>query len=404
MRKNNYLIFGISLLIIGIITIVGKAELFRNISNIVMIIMFIISIKDLISFLSKKENKLKLITKIINVFLCLLAYIFNEYSVAIIPLLFSIYSIMNGIIGLINFIIIKINKLKGGFREFYLTFIYISVGIIVFLEPLIHLNFVLSVLGIYSILLGISFIFDYLDFNNYGKYPKIKITLPSIVEAFIPISALKKSNIKDQIKKIEKTDLEIIIHVTENGYGRLGHLDICYKDEIISFGNYDTSSYKFHDLLGNGILFTTKNKKEYFKFCINDNKKTLFVFGIKLTDKEKIIIEENILNIKNQLKEWYPPVIKRGDSKDYSSRLYKCTKANFYKFKSGKYRVYFVLGNNCVTIANKIVGRIIKDYFKLYGVLTPGTYYEYLEKEYKKNNSKVVWKKIYSKYNIDELN
>ena len=44
-----------------------------------------------------------------------------------------------------------------------------------------------------------------------------------------------------------------------------------------------------------------------------------------------------------------------GDS--YAGRLYKKTKAKFYKFNKGKYKTYFVLGTNCCYLIDDIVGK-----------------------------------------------
>ena len=73
------------------------------------------------------------------------------------------------------------------------------------------------------------------------------------------------------------------------------------------------------------------------------------------------------------------------------------------KFKKSKYKIFFVLGNNCVSLANRIIGKNLRDKFKFYGVMTPGTYYDYLEREYMKKRGIVVSKKIYSKLNINKF-
>lgn len=420
MKKNingkSYLIIGLILFIIGILTLVGSVPLFKNVANLVLIFMVLKSLKELFGFLLTKSKKdIKLFNKIFNVLISIFALIFNEYSIAIVPIIFSVYSLLNSIIKIINYLLLKSNNVNNRFRELFLGIVYLFVGIVVLLSPIVHLGFVLTVLGIYSILLGISFIFDYLEINHYRKFFKIKICLPSIVEAFIPLSVLQRINkainndeeiIMETKKKNVTPDLEIFIHVTEDGYGTLGHMDIYYNNEIMSYGNYDVSSYKFHDGVGRGILFTIKDKDKYIKFCIEDNKKTLFSFGLKLNGQEKDKIDKNINRIKEQLKEWNPPYVEakknhkrvnQKDYMDYSSRLYRATHAKFYKFKAGKFKSFCVIGNNCVSFANKIIGNALKDSFKLYGVLTPGTYYGYLEREFMKKDSIVVSKKIYTK-------
>lgn len=422
MNGKSYLLIGLLLILVGIFNLIGNVKLFRSVADLTLLIMFLITIKDLFSFLVKKPKlDLKLFIRIFNVFISILALIFNEYSIAIVPIIFAIYCIGDAIVYFINFVIVKTSTSKFGLRYFFCGLIYLIVGVLVLFRPIINLGFMLNIIGIYAILLGITFITDYLQINHYYRFLKFRISLPSIIEAFIPLSVLQginkeinnEENIKFNFNKVnEKTDLEILIHVTENGFGRLGHMDICYKGEIISFGNYDVSSYKFHDLFGTGVVFVTKNKKEYIKFCINDTKKTLFSFGLKLTDKEKKQIDKNLIKLKEELKEWNVPkeinenkelYINKKKYMDYSNRLYREVHPDFYKFKRGKYKIFFVLGNNCVLLANRLIGNVLKQKFKFYGILTPGTYYDFLEREFMKKDSIVVSKTIYHKSNLDKI-
>ena len=414
MKKNNgksYLLIGLILIFVGILTLIGSVRLFRDVANLAIILIILITIKDLCSFLVKKPSlDLKLFIRIMNVILAIFAYMFNEYSIAIVPIIFSIYLLLNAAGYFINFAFAKLSKTKGQLKYFFTGLIYLIVGVMLLFKPIINLGFMLNIIGIYSILLGFTFIFDYLEINHYRKFPKFRLCLPTIIEAIIPITALnfinKSVNLDEEIIEVKKenidTDLEIFIHVTKDGYGRLGHIDMCFEGEMIAFGNYDKSTYRFYDLFGTGVFFMTKKKKEYIKWCIEDNKKILFSFGIKLTNKEKERLREELNRIKLELKEWYPPCIvdKKNKNKhnDYASRLYKATKANFYKFK--KHKEYFILGDNCVTFINKILSKSLQKKFQLYGFMTPGTYYDYLEREYLKKNSIVVSKKIYSKANL----
>lgn len=409
MNVKSYLLIGITLILVGILTLIGNVGLFKSVSDLALVIMVLITIRDLITFLRKKPKiNISLFSKIINLTLSFVALIFNDYSIAIVPIIFSIYSICNGIACLINFIIARLQKTTE-IRTFIHGFVYLSIGIAILFKPLQNLKLFLYIMSWYAIFLGISFILDYLEINNFKRFIKFKISLPSILEAIIPITVLNginkrldKNNSKiDEHKKDEKSDLEVIVHVSEKGFGKFGHVDICYKGKIISFGNYDPDHRILHEIFGSGVLFITENKNRYIKFCIDDAKKTLFVFGIKLSDKERIKVEREISKLESDLVPW--EFKKKRKNKDYASRLYRATKAQFYKFSKTKYKIFFLFGNNCVSLANRIVNKSLKDRFKLYGVLTPGTYYYYLEREYLKKNSVVVSKKIYHLTNIDKL-
>lgn len=54
-----------------------------------------------------------------------------------------------------------------------------------------------------------------------------------------------------------------------------------------------------------------------------------------------------------------------------------------------------MLNTNCVLLADEILGTSGIDILKISGLIAPGTYYEYFEREFKRKNSRVVSKKIY---------
>ena len=205
--------------------------------------------------------------------------------------------------------------------------------------------------------------------------------------------------------------MEVFVHTSANGFNRMGHVDLYYNGKVISYGNYDKSSERFFTMIGDGVVFTT-NRDKYIPFCIEHSKKTIFAFGLKLTDKQKQNIDDAINKIFDNLHEWESPYqealtksktkrIKENKYQDYASKLYQATTAKFYKFKSGKYKKYFVLGINCCSLADNIIGKSGIDLLKMYGIITPGAYYEYLNREFQKKNSMVVSRKIYNNKNID---
>ena len=61
-----------------------------------------------------------------------------------------------------------------------------------------------------------------------------------------------------------------------------------------------------------------------------------------------------------------------------------------------------MLGSNCCRLADNIVGKSGIDLLKMNGAITPGTYYEYLNREFQKKNSMVISRKIYNQKNVDK--
>ena len=75
------------------------------------------------------------------------------------------------------------------------------------------------------------------------------------------------------------------------------------------------------------------------------------------------------------------------------------TNATFYKFSQGNYKTYFLLFTNCVKLVDNVIGATGSDLLKINGVITPGSYYDFLIREFKKENSNVITENIYTKYN-----
>ena len=92
----------------------------------------------------------------------------------------------------------------------------------------------------------------------------------------------------------------------------------------------------------------------------------------------------------------YKESIKKEEKDSYATKLYKKTQAEFYRFKSGKYKTYFVLGTNCCYLVDDIIGRSGIDNLSINGIITPGTYYDYLNRQYYYKNSIVISKEIYN--------
>ena len=398
-NATNSLIIGISLLIFGIIMCIGKDKLYINFVNIFLIVILFLSIKQFLNYFIGKKNKKKISFNqcFFNLIFCLIFSLFKNIPLSILPIIFGLY------------------------------LLYLVVSIPIIFSPLKNLNKVLTIIGIYTILLGVNYIIDFITFiipkrvkNKIRR--NIRISLPVFIEAIIPYTVLNEINYlldKDNYDKPfvfeEKSeaitaDLEVFVHISNRGFNRMGHVDLCYKGKVISYGNYDDKSVKLKTMIGDGVIFTT-TKEKYIPFCIKHSKKTIFVFGLKLTERQRKNIEKTIDKLFDNVYCWEPPYLQEKGRKklanankhnDYASKLYQATNAKFYKVKSGRFKHYFVLGSNCCKLADYIIGKSGIDLLKMNGIITPGTYYEYLNREFQKKNSMVVSRKIYNSKNVNK--
>lgn len=417
------LISGIILILIGLCMIFGQDKLYFDFIKLFMLAVLVLGFIQFIRYFFKRqketEKKINFTKSVFYYLFCIILSFFPKIPMSILPILFAIYLICSGIVKLISHIVLFYSHAHGAVKEFILFIIYVGFGIPLLIFPLDNINVMLYIIGGYFILLGINFLKDFVNdilpkkVKNKVKR-KIRITLPLLFEAIIPYAVLNEINYyinkeeydKDYSHKSKdinvKPDMEILVHVSMRGYNRMGHVDIVYNNNVYSYGGYDDKSLILFNTVGDGVLFIT-DKNKYIQFCISHSYKTLFSFGLKLNDKQKENVEKYLETLQKDTIEWKPPILNNNSNQeydDYSSCLYKKTKARFYKFKKGKFKKFFVLGSNCCLLADSIIGKTGTEILKMNGIITPGTYYEYLNREFNKKNSMVITKNIYNEESI----
>lgn len=425
--NSSSLLASVILIIIGTIMIIGKDKLYFDFMNLFILAILILGVLQFLRYLfpiANKNNNKKNITftkSFLYLIFCLVLLLFPKIPMSILPIVFASYLILNAIIKLFTYVILFQDKTNGRIRELLLFFVYLSIGIPLLFSPLKKVEVMLTLIGVYFIILGINYFIDYITTKLSSKFKnnirrRIKITLPVFLEAIIPYQVLNEINDfingEEQKNKMiyeEKNsdivpDMEIFVHCSNNGFNRLGHVDLCFDGWVYSYGNYDDSSASFFTMIGDGVFFKT-NKDDYIPFCIKHSSKTIFGFGLKLNNSQKKRIKNYIDSLLSNTTEWYPPIVqdmldnKKINKKkytDYASCLYNASNAKFYKPTKGKFKEYFVLGLNCCMLADSVIGKSGTDVIKINGIITPGTYYEYLNREFRKKNSIVVTKNIYN--------
>ena len=253
---------------------------------------------------------------------------------------------------------------------------------------------------------------------------RFRITLPVWLAAFLPYTMISRVNqifrrpsektkpsrqlpeedVFDAVKEETPPDMEVFIHTSPDGVGMFGHVDLYFDGQVITYGCYDDRTKWFFDALGEGHMLFIADRETYIPFCIHESNKTIFGFGLRLDEEQKQSIREKLQSIQALLIPWYSDaqlarmgrLPKDGHYDDYASLLSEVVPTRFYKFKSGKFKTYFVLGTNCVLLADQLIGAAGTDILKVGGIITPGTYYDYLNREFLRNNSLVISRKAYT--------
>ncbi len=278
---------------------------------------------------------------------------------------------------------------------------------------------ILSVLtGFYLVMLALNAFFESLSALFVIK-PKLKrnvgISLPMIVSAFLPMALFREVNTMvkeepDELLKLQEPDkgkepdLIVYIHTRAGFIPGFGHCDLCYKGKVYSYGDYDEATWKFGGFLADGTLALVPPEK-HIEMALKDDKKILMAYGIQLTDKLDKAVRGELDKIMSLSYQWKPKAQLAaegeisGDPKsftDVGSKMYLEENAELFKFKDGsKYKTYYAIGENCSEVVNDVVGKSGLRLFKLNGIITPGTYLEYLNELYETEDSIVTDRRLY---------
>lgn len=417
-KKNNYnfLLFGIIFIVFGILMLIyGK-----TIPTIMIVLLgYLLIIKSLfnfINFILKKNNK------ITNIVICsLLEIVFGFFlifkthlALSFISIIFAIYLLIFSIINIIDLTLHITNNVKGKISLILNIVINIVFFFLLISSPYKNFKLALLIISIYLILYGSNKLFDFIievipnTYKDKIKY-QIHLSLPIILVAIIPPQLIRKFN-KTLILENnytskngdKKNDLEIIIHLAETGTAIFGHVDIAYNNKVYSYGNYNHHSRTLFNAIGDGI-FMIADKDKYIDYMVKKQHRYLIVYGLDLTNSQKRLLEKNIKDtVYNNTVDWYSDIelhkkekCNNRDFNDMSSELHTYSNATYKKVIKGKNKIFFVFKTNCTLVAETLIRPLGRAVLPISGIITPGTYYDCLEKEYKKKNSNVISKNIY---------
>ena len=411
LSKISFLILSIVFLSAGISILFYSTQYHSLLHLATSHIMIIIGEITLVLNILRKQrtNKIRDLVLSISSLNIGIFFLYNKkYFLALFPIIFGLYMLLNGLTKLITYLVFKNREKKSYYVVLLSSLIDFTFCYIMISRPANNIGLLTTILALYLILFAITYFYDFLKecFPNktIGKR-RFRITMPIIVAMLIPYEVLLKINkiITGGRKKIEidnkdtsgKVDLEVMIHVRRDKIAMVGHIDLCYKDIVYSYGSYDEASRKILDSVGDGTLFTMKGKEKYIKYCNIDSNRTIFEFGLTLTNEQKEKVEQKINEIMKNTYRWPKSEIKKSPKNDYALGLAKAG-AKFYKFNKTNYKTYFIFFTNCVKLVDDIIGVTGSDLLKMNGALTPGTYYDYLDREFKRQNSNVISKEIYA--------
>ena len=342
-------------------------------------------------------------------------------------IVFTVYIIINALIKLVDYVIDVRDNVQGRLYELMMFLFFAVFGVLMACVPGMGAAALYIVSGIYCIIYGAFLLWDgvlqLLPVRIRSKITRrLTLPMPVLVSSWRPIVKLKsrhrqtildpdgvKAELKPYFPEGKETnappDMEVMIHVSETGFGIMGHCDLSFEGEVLSYGSYDLASTSLFGCVGDGI-FVVAPRESYIRFYVTSTPREIYGYGFRLNEAQKQAVREEIKTLKSMAYPWETPLQQvlhsDPDAKgevvmDWGSKMWNCTGADFFKFKSGKMKTYFVLTSNCVKMTDMIVRKACTDIIPPRNVFTPGSYYDYLEHLLAMNDSPVICRTVYDR-------
>lgn len=388
---------------IGIFFIIDYEKLWLMIRFFSLIVLGIASLNYLQNIILRQHNILhySLIT-LFFFFLFLIILLNNSLFHSFITIFYILLSLGLTFGFLVTYYVFRQDQQPWSgfiFLEALISFCFAIILIINYEKNLFSLALIW---GIYLIIFGFSRLLESLNvlLNQHHQW-RFSISLPIFFSSLSTISyyhdyqrLIKHHHLTPLTKPKASNQLIISIYLNNQGFDRLGHVDLSFKGKTYSYGCHDKKSRKLNGSLGDGVLFVCDYQK-YLTMALNEGRMAI-TYTYQLGKKEEEIIQERIDQLLKRATPWYPLGYTDPNCNDYASRVYRHTAANFYKFNYGRFKTYFVFSTNCVLLSDEILKSPQLNLINLNGVITPGAYINFLNHEFYTNQT-IVERNIYYK-------
>lgn len=419
----KHIINGIMLIVIALVFIIYKETVPKKLLGFAINTVAVISWFYVLTYIFRK--KLKQTDSFWGVLLKAVIFSviswgtwFETLTITLVVIVCALYQLLLAIMNGITYWIYKKDGTPGRLRYLRGAIWYIILSLPAIFSPIINAEDQFLILGIYLFNLGRTRLMDGILFNQSAKGTlkrRVRVSLPIVLVALVPAGVLSKINdylaghqeadvneVFNQTKNPNATaEIEVLVHTSDKKglFGAIGHVDIAYNGRVYSYGNYDVLSERLFGSVGDGILFSVP-KEEYVKMCLNEEAKTLFAYGLDLTVEQQKSFEDELQHLMSLTVPFVPsnkPIVEKDGVKKpmYLSHLKTDLGADVYKFTTSKFKTYFVLSTNCVLLADTLLGKTGTDVVSVKGFIAPGTYQEYLDREYERPYSNVITRKVY---------
>lgn len=403
----SLLISGIALLLFGVLLLLKPAETVSFLFSVAGILLWVAALDALLRWLPhRKADKASLISVILYIGLAAVVTWLPDPIRLTVSLVFGVWILLNALAKYLYGAQLIWTRSRGATLTFTEATLYFLFAIAVLLHPMTNFGSLTVLLGIHCIVSGIFRLIDAAremlgtDIGGKRVLQRVRIKPSVLWTALLPMKLARMLEDPDEQEEIArwtrtesvlkdpKPDLEIFFHLGKHVAMGMGHVDIALGDTVYAYGCYDDDSNRLFGVLSDGVLFSA-DRDAYVSFSVAHENKRLIGYGIVLTEEQKHAIQRRLAAFLEDCSDWQPQ--KPGEMMDMER---DCT-AKFHKIRKGPFQTYNVLTTNCVAVANILCGSGGVDLMNPQGIITPGTYCEFLDRQFRRPRSIVVSRTVY---------
>lgn len=325
-----------------------------------------------------------------------------------ISVLFGCWALLLGAIDLLYFGQLLALREKRFWRPLAAGLISLGFGLAVIFHPLAKGRAISVIIGAYLLLYGVWTLVDAL-FLLAGRNVEASRTLSGLhVRMPVALAALLPSLAVDRINRELLTHqgdivtrkgpapeqaLEVLFHLGHHVAMGFGHVDVCFRGRVYSYGCYDDASNRLGGLLSDGV-FMLAEKESYLRYCQTVERKNLVGYEIALTGEQAARVRDALERIERRCEPW-TPTDQNTDRPGASRHAMAAIGCRYLKEKKGPFAIYNTFKTNCVAMAELLAAESGLTLLPARSIVTPGSYFAFLGRELKDAASPVCSRTVY---------
>ncbi len=399
----------LALLIVGILFLASPESMLKLAVSAVHMLAWIMALNSLLRWLTKRDRQRpSLLHALLMLGLAVFLSARPTFVASSASLVFAVWILLNALAKVIYAYQLWNTKSRGGVWTLLQGILY-SFFALSLLSDLAGSAVALSrLLGVYALVSSLFMLIDATrellgtDINGKRVRQRVRFKPPVLLTALLPMRLLRMLDDPDEEAEIVKwtrqetaienarPNMEIFLHLGKNAAFGFGHMDIALEGKAYSFGNYDSESSRLFGAFADGV-FLVADRNAYLRYVLTHEKQRMIGYGVVLSEAQMKAVRDKINAFLRQSSRWHPTAEKSPDSKLMEQEA----QAEFHKIGQGPFRTYNVLTTNCVAVANMLSGSGGVDLMNPQGIITPGTYSEFLDRQFLRKKSIVVSRTVY---------